>query len=331
MVGTDGLEVRRTGSIQPLVGLTKPLYIYGVLFRKQPTQPTKHSNMKTLLLLLAALVAPSLAFDGSLASGSGRFELNRAGKTVAVWYFLPDAADFHTPILFVMHGVKRDAERYRDEWIPMANKHGFMIVSPEFSRVDFPKDSDYSQGSVVDSLGKPRPRDETAFSFIEPIFDRVKLETNNRSSSYQLYGHSAGAQFAHRFLYFEPNTRVSRVVAANAGWWTLPDNTIDFPFGLKGAPGVTNEVLEAVLRRPLVVLLGTKDVDPNDVNLNKSQGAMQQGEHRFARGNTFYESGQSQAKAKGIKIEWTLSTAPGIAHSDRGMSIFAADLLFSNR
>jgi poly(3-hydroxybutyrate) depolymerase len=290
--------------------------------------------MKTpfIIFALGATVAmTTLAADDSAHRGVSKFEFQSAGKKVPVWHFAPSNKTSNTPILFVMHGVKRDAERYLNDWVPLARKYSVIIVAPEFTRNDFPKDSDYSQGALLDNQGKPRPREETAFSFIEPIFDQVKVVTGNRSEKYHLYGHSAGAQFVHRFLYFEPEARVKNVVAANAGWWTLPGNRIDFPYGLKGAPGVSDSVLAAVFQRPLVVLLGTKDTDPNDKNLNKSDGAMQQGAHRFARGKYFYEFGQRQAKAQGLKFEWKLDTAPGIGHSDSGMSAFAAEWLFTNR
>ena len=77
----------------------------------------------------------------------------------------------------------------------------------------------------------------------------MKAATGNRSASYLLYGHSAGAQFVHRYLYFVPEARVAKVVAANAGWWTLPDLAVGFPYGLRGS--VVHEAgLKAMLQRP---------------------------------------------------------------------------------
>ncbi len=284
--------------------------------------------MKQFALLLFAIIAPALASAEALSPGSGRFEFQRVGKTVPVWYFLPESARPDTPILIVMHGVKRNADRYRDDWVPHAKKYGFILVAPEFSRGAFPQDADYSVGGVLDEKGQPRPREQTAFSFIEPIFDAVKARSGNRTARYQIYGHSAGAQFVHRYLYFIPEARVSRAVSANAGWWTLPDPAVEFPFGLKGAPLLTGDIVRTILQRPLVVLLGTSDTDPNDVNLSRSKGAMAQGPYRFARGNFFFQSGQRQAGALGITFGWKLDTAPGIGHSDSGMSEFAVEWLF---
>ena len=287
--------------------------------------------MKRFAFQFLALIVASFALGDIPVPGNGRFEFHYAGKTVPVWYFLPEGAKADAPVLFVMHGVNRDAERYRKEWLPHAQKIGFVLVVPEFSRAEFPKDGDYSQGAVVDENNQPRPREQWAFSFIEPIFDAVKERTGNRTENYRLFGHSAGAQFAHRFLYFVPKARVTQVVAANAGWWTLPDLQVEFPFGLKGAPSVNGEALKAALQRRLTVLLGTNDTDPNDPHLSRTAGAMAQGPFRFARGNYFFEYGQRQAAVLGVTLNWKLGTAPGVGHSDGGMSPFAVEWLFGKK
>jgi hypothetical protein len=226
-----------------------------------------------------------------------------------------------------MHGVNRDADRYRDDWVPHARRHGFILVVPEFSQRAFPGDDGYNFGGTVDARGRPQPPDQWAFSLIEPIFDEVRKATQNRSEKFSLYGHSAGAQFVHRFLYFVPQARVDKVVAANAGWWTLPDETIDFPYGLRGSV-VRQEALKEMLQRPLVVLLGTTDTDPRHANLRRTPQAMAQGPFRLARGQYFYEYGQRQATALGVPFGWKLATAPGIGHSDAGMAGFAVEWLY---
>ncbi len=284
--------------------------------------------MLQCLLLLGALIAPARAETPlTLAAGPGRFDFQREGKTVPVWYYIPSEAGPDAPILIVMHGVNRDADRYRNEWTPYAQKYGFILIAPEFSKEAFPGDDGYNFGGTVDAKGQAQPRAQWAFSFIEPIFDAVRTATKNRSEKYSLYGHSAGAQFVHRYLYFVPDARVDKVVAANAGWWTLPDEAVDFPYGLHGSP-VDEATLKKTLQRPLVVLLGTADTDPNNVNLRRTPEAMAQGPFRLARGKYFYAYGQRQAAALGVTFGWTLATAPGIGHSDKGMSGFAVEWLY---
>ena len=185
----------------------------------------------TGLCVATALVQVAIGAE-KLPSGAGRFEVAYSGKTIPVWYYLPEQARPDTPVLVVMHGVNRDADRYRDEWLPHARKYGLLLLVPEFSKESFPAEENYNQGNTLDSQKRPLPRKQWSFSFIEPIFDAAQKATGNRSPQYFLYGHSAGAQFVHRFLYFVPSARVATAVAANAGWWTLPDPTVDFPYGL---------------------------------------------------------------------------------------------------
>jgi poly-gamma-glutamate capsule biosynthesis protein CapA/YwtB (metallophosphatase superfamily)/poly(3-hydroxybutyrate) depolymerase len=281
--------------------------------------------VSTLLAALAAV--PLRAAPKTLASGEGRFDFTHDGKTIPVWYHVPQNARPDVPVLFVMHGVKRDAERYRDEWLPHARKYGFILVAPEFSEASFPGPDAYNYGGTVDDQGRPQPREKWAFSFLEPLFDQVKAATGNRSSLYHLYGHSAGAQFVHRYLYFVPKARIATAVAANAGWWTLPDLQTQFPYGLRGCV-VDEGGLKTMLQRPLVVLLGTEDTDPNHPELRRTPEAMAQGPHRFARGQFFFAAGQKKAAALKVPFGWKLATAPGVAHHDDGMSAFAVEWLF---
>ena len=43
------------------------------------------------------------------------------GPDLPVFYQLPDRVMPQTPVVFVMHGVNRDADRYRDEWAALAS------------------------------------------------------------------------------------------------------------------------------------------------------------------------------------------------------------------
>jgi poly(3-hydroxybutyrate) depolymerase len=277
---------------------------------------SRRVSLLTLTFLGLVLAGPSVgAAPEKLTTGAGRFEIHHDGRTLPVWYFLPENVRPDAPVLIVMHGVNRDADRYRDEWLPHARRYGLVLAAPEFSQKDFPETDGYS----LEAKG--------AFGFIEPVFDAVKAATGNRSERFHLYGHSAGAQFVHRYLYYVPQARVAKAVAANAGWWTLPDFTVDFPYGLKGSP-IPEAALKRMLQRPLVVLLGTADTDPNDKNLRRTPEAMVQGPYRFARGHTFFEAGRKQAAALGVPFGWELATAPGVGHSDAGMSAFAVRHLF---
>ena len=45
-----------------------------------------------------------------------------------------------------------------------------------------------------------------------------------------MFGHSAGAQFTHRYMLLSKDKRISNAVVANAGWYTFINNA-KFPYG----------------------------------------------------------------------------------------------------
>jgi poly(3-hydroxybutyrate) depolymerase/predicted deacylase len=261
-----------------------------------------------------------------LAAGDGSFRFDSwAGPPLKVWYHTPAVVTANTPVLFVMHGVQRDADRYRNEWSALAEERGFILVAPEFDERQFPGARSYNLGNVLEGTGQPVPKERWSFSAIEPLFEVVRQMTGTRVTRYGLYGHSAGAQFVHRYLMFVPDARVGTAVAANAGWYTMPEQTVAFPYGLRGS-GVTDTALRAALQRPLTILLGTADSDPNYPNLRRTPEAMKQGPHRLARGEAFVEAAAVAAAAANLKLAWKLERVEGVAHDNAGMAPRAAAL-----
>lgn len=282
------------------------------------------------VLLLAGTAVLLLAPDDTPlveAPSAGRFVFTGwDGPDLPVYYQLPDKITAQTPVVFVMHGVNRDADRYRDEWAALARRHGFIAVVPQFSRADFPGSRGYNTGYFTQEDGTARPRALWSFAAIEPLFDDVRKRFGSGVTRYSIYGHSAGAQFVHRYVLFMPEARIDKAVAANAGWYTMPDSTTDFPYGLGGTP-VAPDDLKAALGKPLTVLLGTADTDRSDPDLRKTPEADAQGPYRLARGQTFFVRAERAAKDMGTPFGWRLVTVPGIGHSNAGMAEAAARLI----
>lgn len=154
---------------------------------------------------------------------------------------------------------------------------------------------------------------EWAYSAIEPLFDLVKTKYQSTETEYNLYGHSAGSQFVHRFIFFIPQDRVSKIITANAGWFTAPNLSVNFPYGLNNSP-VSKNALKLALQKPVIILLGEADNDPNHKSLRRAKEAMMQGPHRFARGHDFYASGQQAAIDLKVEFNWQLETVPNVGH-----------------
>ncbi len=280
-------------------------------------------------LLLAAV--PLAAAAAAENEARGRFVLaTPAGPMLPVWYQLPDQVAPDTPVVVVMHGVKRDADRYRDEWANLAQAYRMIVVVPEFSEADFPGSRGYNTGFLTRADGTPRPRALWSFGMIEPLFDAVRSRFGTQVPRYTIYGHSAGAQFVHRFVMFMPEARIEQAIAANAGWYTLPDPAIAYPYGTGSAP-IAALSLTASLGQPLMVLLGTADNNPNASDLRTTPEANAQGPHRFARGQSFFAAGRAAATRLGTGFGWKLELVPGVGHQNGLMANAAARLIAERR
>lgn len=268
------------------------------------------------------------AAQAPIPTGSASFTFaDWAGPQITVWTHVPTGIDpASAPIAIILHGANRNPDDYRDAWADEAEKGGFIVVAPGFPASDFPGLNGYAAGGVLDEAGQPRPRALWTFSVIEPLFDAVVAKLGGSQTQYTIYGHSAGSQFVHRFLYFMPDARVKRYLSANAGWYTMPDLGIAFPFGLDGTP-ITEERLRAALAKDVVILLGDRDTDSEHRLLNRSREAMKQGRHRFARGQAYFEAARKLAKKNGWDFGWRLRVVEGVAHSNSGMAEGSWDLI----
>lgn len=283
-----------------------------------------------VLLVTGAVVVsrPSAPFQFVRPGAAGSFTFAPPGSTdqrITVWYDAPEENIDSARVLVVMPGRQRNGEQYRDEWAPYAQRHDALLIVPELSDEIYPG-SAYNTGNLVDESGDPLPRKDWAFSPIEPLFDAVIADTDNTSTGYLMYGHSAGAQFVHRFLLFQRGHRVQRAVSANAGWYTAIDDDAPFPYGLKDSPARASVV--KALGFPLALLLGEEDNDPDSDGLRTTRGAMAQGDHRLARGRYFYESGREAARRLHVAFRWSVVTVPNAGHHDEQMAPAAAELLF---
>lgn len=289
----------------------------------------------TALLLLAAAVPTARAADPiHFETGDGRFVFRDqhefTGKTVPVWYFKPETYTPDTPIVFVMHGVSRNADGYRNAWGYLAAHHNLLILVPEFSKADFPKSWTYNLGNLARPFktGKPvhfRPRKDWTYPIIDRIFDRVRAALSTRQTRFVLYGHSAGGQFVHRYLTFTGGAKVAFAIAANVGWYTLPDYDVPFPYGLGGTDLPQSRMAEAFAKE-LVVLLGERDTKQGR-HLRKTPEAMEQGPNRLARGKFYFDLARKKAAEMGVPFNWRIVFVPDVGHSNAGMAPMAAKVI----
>jgi len=248
------------------------------------------------------------------------------GAPLPVWLLRPASAKADAPVMFVMHGVGRDADRYMAEWVDIAAAEGLVIVVPEFTTGSFRGTRGYNFGGIFDSEGALKPREQWSYSAIDAIFDHVVAREKLSASTYVLFGHSAGAQFVHRFVLLGAGAKMSRAISANSGSYTWPLGPNLWPFGVSDLPAGLWQPRIA-LRAPLLLMQGTADNDPDYPSLPRQPEAMAQGPHRLARGQSFFAAGQQAAREAGARFGWSCVLVPDVGHDNGGMAPYAVRLL----
>ncbi|OZV70569.1 hypothetical protein [Winogradskyella aurantia] len=271
-------------------------------------------------------------------TGTGFFEYSDyepfSNKVMNIYYHVPPNSSATTPMLFVFHGAGRNAKDYRNAMLEKANTFGFIIIAPEFSITNFPGGDAYNLGNVFVDGDNPspatlNPEEDWTFSVIDPLFDFIKTNLENTTEKYHVFGHSAGGQFAHRFVMFKPNARIEKVVASASGWYTVPTEDVSFPYGFNNSP-LENLSLNELYDKNLTVLIGDLDNDPNAPGLRHNVFADAQGINRFARAQYFYNLAFEQAQDGNLDFNWVLEINNGADHNYVEASLKAADLIFND-
>lgn len=285
------------------------------------------------LMFLSAFIsfaAPHPA--ASMEVGSGLFTLPEAScvdaEPIRVFHHRPAGWKVDGPILIVLHGVNRDADRYLAEWRDLAEAANVLVICPEFTMARYPGARWYNLGNVVERErgGVLRHPDAWTFGVVDRVFVDVRRRTGALRESFALFGHSAGAQFVHRYALLAKGSAASPIIVANAGWYTMPNADIAFPYGLGGL-ALGDEALSAALKRPVTILLGDQDIDPAHPSLRRNPEADVQGLHRFERGHAFFaQAGREAARLKS-EFRWRLRVAPEVAHENAGMARAAIDIV----
>jgi len=298
-------------------------------------------NMYRVFYLVACIVSsvflvgcsadqPAPAEPIEVSSGRNTFETNadELSGINRVWYYRPPVVRDSLRLVMVLHGMGRNGEDYLDSWIRFADENQFLVVAPEFSDeqiIGFVGSLSeggfeyrYTTGNVVSWFSRDLPKEDWYFRSVDKLFDTFRRSDSRVMGRYVLFGHSAGGQFVHRMVLFNPDARFDLAIAANSGWYTLPDGEQNYPYGLSGAPNVQRR-LDQSLQRPLVIFLGSDDT-PDEGGFRTRSEAMKQGESRPQRGKHFFDVAQQVAAREELTLGWQIKYAEGIGHNYRDMA-----------
>lgn len=272
----------------------------------------------------------SIAFFQSLAA----FETKNT--TFAVWnnsdvelfYTLPEEINNQTQVLFIIHGGARDSEKYLDIWKKFTEHKNIILVAPEFKRADY---EDYEYLNISDDYGVLNKNlNEHLHNSLSIFFSFFKSKYNLEIDTYKLYGHSGGAQFAHRLLLFSDYDNVSSAVIAGAGSYTFLNNE-NYPYGLKESNHLSDKKIKRYLSQRVTFLIGNQDIKKFESSKkNNIQAKAMQGNNRFEVGINYFNNLITVSERQKIPLRWKFQIAKGVAHDNEKMSLLASKILLKD-
>jgi poly(3-hydroxybutyrate) depolymerase len=103
------------------------------------------------LFVVCTLGSANADNQGQLTPGEHKYEFSGwNGPAIEVLVFIPDGANERTPVVVVMHGWSRAAQRYFDDWKALGDAQQFIVVVPYFPLEDFRSSHQYNLGHVFD-------------------------------------------------------------------------------------------------------------------------------------------------------------------------------------
>ncbi|MFI1773323.1 hypothetical protein [Thalassobellus citreus] len=314
----------------------------------------KFSILIITLFITKIIIAQSIELD----KGSGFFKINGSGihknDSITIYYHKPVKFSRSSKILIVVPGAGRNGDSYRDSWIEASEKYNVLIISPSFPEKDY-NYGDYHLGGVVKDLDLSKGvsfkkgtnqihidedlikfnvnlnKENWIFNDFDRVFKLVKKATKSNQRKYDMFGHSAGGQILHRFVLLYPNSRANRILASNAGTYTLPDYNTNFPFGIKNL-GINKRDLKKSFKKKLILFLGELDNDSETRGrMLRSKTADKQGTNRLNRGEKFHNLSEELSENSGIKSIWKLEIIPNVGHNQKKISQAASHYLYEQK
>ena len=242
---------------------------------------------------------------------------------VEIFYITPEKINKDTKVIFVIHGNSRNAEDYLSAWIPHVINKNVIVAAPQFRKIDFRY---FFLLEMAESSGKVNSNNnEYINNSISLFFNYLKSKFSLSTETYRMFGHSAGAQFTHRYMLLSMDNRISNTVIANAGWYTFITDD-EFPYGINNSPiKISNEQIKWFLSKKANLLIGSDDVGFQSVNTSK--GANLQGLTRVDRAANYFDSLIMSAENRGYALRWNYRVLDRVDHDYKKVTPYAAQIL----
>ena len=267
---------------------------------------------------------------------SGKF-LIEGGKTknqpILIHYHKPRTISPNTKAIIVLPGAGRNGRDYMESWMEHSEKYDLLVIVPTYLENHYPEFWSYNLAGMISDVNlndesfsiNNNPQD-WIFRDFDRIYKLIQSKLSLNSEKYDMFGHSAGGQILHRLAIFNSKNNADRIVAANSGWYSIPTNSENFPYGLNNIK-IAEENLD--FSSNLIVLLGELDNEHETRgHLRHSPEVDKQGMHRLSRGKYFFEQSMHVAKNYDKQFNWKLKIAPNIGHDYIEIGKKAAEYLY---
>lgn len=190
-----------------------------------------------------------------------------------------------------------------EQWRPFAARHAALVVAPVFGTL-YP---DFREGGGAADY---------VVALTQRIIGRYLPDSDGR---FALHGHSAGAQFAVRFLVAHAD-RLSDAIISAPSEYAFPATGVPWPHGAAGAPD-TADWVAAAARVRVTVLVGSRDLEPRPAAPGHG------GATRPERARAWVAAMRQLATDGGIAPTIDLRTIDGVDHDEITMGQAAREIL----
>lgn len=221
------------------------------------------------------------------------------------YVFVPKSYVPGRELIVLVHGISRNAREHLLAFAPLAARSGHAVVAPLFSR-----ELCHHYQRLGWTGGERR-----ADLLLRQVVAEVAHDIEALSGPIGLFGHSGGAQFAHRYALAWPGD-VGRLVLSAAGNYTFPDPALAYPLGLNwgNVPAGHQPDLRSFLRIPTLVLVGERDTR-RDSYLRRDQNLDElQGYNRVERARRWVAALRAAGAGLGVEPQLELGLIPKAGH-----------------
>jgi dienelactone hydrolase len=247
----------------------------------------------------------ALRGSGSLQSASGLTAHRAVGGELDYFAYVPRNASSTSPLMVTVHGIERLALQHAVRFSALAETAGFVVLAPLFTKSRMPRYQRAERGPNGDSPIK-------AFELTVEHFWRT---SGLQTEPIRLFGYSGGAQFAMRQVLLG-SLPVARLALAAPGWYSMPDEVLEFPYGVaaSNASEGRQPELARLLATPTLVLVGGGDTR-RDSSLNRQKIVEEtQGRTRLERAQRWHTAMGAAADIRGMQRKIELQVLPGAPH-----------------